>query len=76
MKKEKFIHKKVVMNFLEGIMRTASMDKNDEANVAIDLLLIVLRNLPDDFLQKSMDNIANEYKVNSPKIFHEDDLPF
>ena len=52
------------------------MNKDDEVNVAIDLLLVVLKTLPDEIVQKSLDYIASEYKVESPKIILEDDLPF
>lgn len=74
--KRKFAHKKLITAFCEKLTKSASSCTEDESNVAFDLLMLSFECLPDNMIQKVLDQISYEYKVEAPKIFIDDELPF
>lgn len=74
--KRKFVHKKLILEFLEELTVSASASADDRVNVALDLLILTFECMPDDMLQKVLNQIAKEYKVDAPQILADDDLPF
>lgn len=75
--KKKFSHSKEVFRFIDSIVQIASSNDEDRANVAVDIIMLVMKSLTESQLQDALNIISTEYKVTAPKIYlEEDDLPF
>lgn len=75
--KKKFLHSKEVLRFIDSIVQIASSNDEDRANVAIDIIMLIMKSLTESQIQDVLNIISAEYKVTAPKIYsEEDDLPF
>lgn len=71
-------HKKILIDFLSRVAKSASTYPEDEKNALLDMLIVALEQVDDHEKQKIIDAISRDYKVSSPEIYDRSDpeLPF
>lgn len=70
-------HKKILIDFLSRVAKSASTYPEDEQNAILDMFIVALEQVDDYEKQKIIDAISRDYKVNSPDIYDRNPkLPF
>jgi hypothetical protein len=70
-------HKKILIDFLSRVAKSASTYPEDEQNALLDMFIVALEQVDDYEKQKIIDAISCDYKVKSPDIYDRNPkLPF
>jgi hypothetical protein len=75
---EELKEKKLLINFLTQVSKSASHNSEDEANVLIDLFVLAMKHLSPIDKQRIVDLISADYRIVAPRLYEIEDqeLPF
>lgn len=70
--------RKLIIDFLTKVSKSASSSCEDESNVLIDMFVIALQSASPMVRQNILNNIASDYRISAPIVFEseEQELPF
>ncbi|MFZ9241508.1 MAG: hypothetical protein ACO22R_10235 [Chitinophagaceae bacterium] len=71
-------HKKILIEFLSKVAKSASTYPEDEKNAILDMFIVALEQVDDHEKQKIVEAIGRDYKVAAPIIYdiQDPELPF